>query len=193
MSFDYKWAEDELSKWISEKRLAHSVRVMETAEKLAGIWGADVEKAKIAGLLHDCGKLKDIKKILELCSYYEIELSKYDLLCLKVVHAQLGAKLAERIYKITDKDVIGAIKKHTLGDANMSQLDKVIFVADYIEPGHEGRTYDKIRHIAYDDIDIAVQRAYDEVIKFNIDKNEYLHPMTIIGRNSIITNIRKRG
>ena len=133
----------------------HCISTMEEAEKLAIHYGADVEKSKIAGLLHDCGKKMTVGED-------------------NLTHANFGAELAEKKFGVQDKEILDAIKCHTTGRENMTLLDKIIFIADKIE---ERRNYDKVdelRKVAYENIDDAIIMSIESTIEYIKMKNSEL-------------------
>ena len=125
---------NKLKSTLSEKRYKHSLGVCDEAVKLAEKYGADTEKAYTAGILHDCAKGYDTDEQIELCQKYGVVLDDITLACKPVIHAPLGAKIAKTEYGVNDKDVLDAIMCHTVAKENMSLLDKIIYIADMIEP-----------------------------------------------------------
>jgi len=191
MKVDINFIKEDLKGRISNSRYQHSLQVMETAVKLAAFWGAPQEKCRLAGLVHDCGKHPDISKIFELCDFYGVELTEEDRNNPNVVHAFLGARLAHELYGIDDPEILDAIRYHTTGAENMSLVSKIIFLADYIEPGRIGRQFDDVRQEAYRDLDRALLKAYDYNIQKLLRYGEEIHPLTILGRNDIIRRLRQ--
>ena len=120
---------DKLKSTLSEKRYKHSLGVCDEAVKLAEKYGADTEKAYIAGILHDCAKGYDTDEQIELCQKYGVVLDDITLACKPVIHAPLGAKIAKTEYGVNDKDVLDAIMCHTVAKENMSLLDKIIYMS----------------------------------------------------------------
>lgn len=129
------------------KMYDHCVSTMNEAEKLAFHYGADVEKAKIAGLLHDCGK-KMTKGSDNL------------------THSKIGANFAEEVFKVHDKEILNAIMYHTTGRENMTMLEKIIFMSDKIEPDRKYKGVEKLRKKAYDDIDDAIIMSLESTIEY---------------------------
>lgn len=123
-----------LQKNLPEKRFIHSMSVMNTAMKLAQHYNYDVEKAAIAGLLHDCAKGISNKRKLELAKQYSFELSEAEIENPDLLHAKLGAIVAKEEYGIYDAEILNSIECHTTGKPDMTLLDKIIYIADYIEP-----------------------------------------------------------
>ena len=169
---------------LTPKRFAHSVGVSLTARRLAEMYGADADKAEIAGLLHDCAKNMPKDVMVRLCDELEVELDEETRLQLSLVHADLGAKLCQTEFGITDKEIISAIKYHTLGKPNMTTLEKVVFLADAIEPTrteHEGLS--ELRRLAEIDIDEAVYFSSELTIRFVTSKGCKLHSQTLKTRD----------
>ena len=174
---------------IGKNRYEHSLRVMEEAIKLAKRYNCDIKKAKIAGYLHDCAKLTDRDQLLKMSVNFDI----IDNIVLKenteLIHGPLGSKIANCKYGITDEEVLNAIKYHTTGRVGMTILDKVIYLADYIEPMRNFPGVDKVRNLAYENLNMAVLQAFDQTIKFLIDKGELISRLTIDARNDLIINL----
>lgn len=182
---------DKLKRTLSEKRYKHSLGVCDEAVKLAKLYGADTEKAYMAGLLHDCAKGYDTNKQIELCAEYGIALDKITLSCKAVIHAPLGAAVAKDEYGIDDEEILEAIRCHTVAKENMSLLDKIIYIADMIEPMRDFDGVDKLRKAAYKNIDEAFIMGLKQSIVFNAEKNKIIHPDTISAWNYMLTDIQK--
>ncbi len=176
---------------IDEKRLAHSLGTASEAVKLAKIYGADPEKARVAGLLHDVAKGK--------CQYgYKVYVDQYDVVLdeiearnTELIHGKLGAAMVKEQLGIDDKDILSAIRWHTTGRAGMSLLEKVIYLADLIEPGRDFEGIEAIRQIAYQDIDKAMLIALDQVMCFVHSKGFALHPNSLEAYNYFINKEEK--
>ncbi len=141
----------------SESRYEHTIGVMYTAAALAMCHQEDMEKAMVAGLLHDCAKS----------------------ICPGVQHARFGAQVAKKEYGITDEDILNAIACHTTGKPNMTPLDKIIYIADYIEPNRkEAPNLEEIRHLAYTDLDACLYRILEDTLTYLRTKDTDIDPMT---------------
>ena len=175
-----------LQKTMSHKRYIHSINVMKSAAKLASIYGEDIDKAAIAGLLHDCAR--DIKgeEALNLCAKYDIPVDDVTRTQPDLLHGPIGSRLARDEYEVSDKDILNAISCHTTGGSDMSMLDKIIFIADYVEPNRNFPAIDDVRKIVDFDIDGAIVMALNRTIKYILAKGVLIHPDTVIARNSII-------
>lgn len=186
---DYK---DKLKSTLSEKRYKHSLGVCNEAVKLAEKYGADTEKAYTAGLLHDCAKDYKTDKQIELCRKYGVALDEITLACKPVIHAPLGAKIAEKDYGVDDKDVLDAIMCHTVAKERMSLLEKIIYIADMIEPMRDFDGVEELRKTAYENIDKAFILGLKQSIVFNAQKNKIIHPDTISAWNYILMNEKQK-
>lgn len=169
---------------IGKKRFEHSLRVAETAKKLAEIYSVDVKKAYLAGLIHDCAKYNEevyIKK-------YNIDFSIYPVSSIKdpVLHSFLGAEVAKKVYNIYDGDVLKAIEYHTTGRPDMSDLEKIIFIADAIEPARDFEGIEKIRKLAFENLNKAMLNLLDSNIIFLIGKKALINPLSFEARNYLI-------
>lgn len=155
--YDYKTIKKAMSKQLDAKRYAHTVGVAYTAASLAMRYGADIEKAYLAGLLHDCAKCIETDEKLALCKKYKVKLTQFEIDNPFLIHAKLGSCLAEKKYGIEDPEVLSAIRYHTTGKPDMSLLEKIVFSADYIEPGRKLIPgLEEIRKTIFIDFDRAV-------------------------------------
>ena len=141
---------------LNPNRVNHALGCRDTAAKLAKIWGADETDALRAGLLHDITKALDGPLQLTLCSAYGTILDKFGKDHPKTLHALTGSLVAERIFG-ENKAVVSAIRSHTTGKAGMNTLEKIIYVADYMEPNRDFPGVEKLRHLAETDLDAAVK------------------------------------
>jgi predicted HD superfamily hydrolase involved in NAD metabolism len=148
-------------------RFRHTIGVADTSACLASRYGVDMQKAYISGLLHDCAKcVPDEQKITE-CEQNNIEITKSEYESPYLLHSKLGAFYADVKYGIKDEDILGAIKWHTTGHPDMTMLEKIVFVADYIEPyRNKAANLDTIRYLAFTDIDKAVLQILNDTINY---------------------------
>lgn len=169
---------------IGEKRYKHSLRVSELSKDLAEKYDVDRDKAFLAGLIHDCAKYNEEAYVRKL----NIDISSYKISSIKdpVLHSFLGAEVAKKVYNIFDKDILGAIKYHTTGKAAMTKLEKIIFIADAIEPNRNFEGIDKIRKLANNDLDMAMLALLDSNIIFLISKKALINPLSFEARNYLI-------
>ncbi len=155
---------------LSGKRFLHSVSVAYTAASMGMVYHyAEIDNVIIAGLLHDCAKQLGDDIILEQCRQLTLHVSDVEERNPFLLHGKLGAYLAEAEYKITDEDILSSIKYHTTGRPSMTLLEKLIFLADYIEPYRNQKTspsLDQIREIAFRDIDLAMCLALENTLRY---------------------------
>lgn len=172
-----------LKKRMDHERYWHTLGVAYTAASLAMAYGCDFEKAYLAGLLHDCAKPLSGEEKLALANEAGIEISDVARLRPGLLHAPLGAYLARTEFGVTDEEILRAIETHTTGRPEMSLLQKIIFVADYIEPNRpEFPTFKEIRACAFQDIDKAVYLRVKRNIDYLKECNE-----TVFDENSVRT------
>lgn len=168
----------DLEKSLSEYRFGHSLRVAEVSRELANIYHYDPERAYLVGLLHDVAKEFTEEENLDILKRHHVFLSSEDLCNSKVVHADVGALVAKERYGL-DEELCHAIFSHTLGDIPMNLLDKILFVADKIEPG---KNYDGIlkeREMAFVDLDQALIFCIENNHKKLIRQNKNVHERSI--------------
>lgn len=177
---------NKLEEVLSSKRFKHSLGVMDTAVSLAERYGENKEKAAVAGILHDCAREIKGQAVFELCEKYHIGVNYITLSQPELLHGPLGAVLATEEYGVEDEDIIRAIYCHTTGRENMTLLDRIIFMADCIEPGRKFEGVDEVRELAYCDLDSSLVISLDSTIRHIIQKGKLIHPDTINARNFII-------
>ena len=177
----YKDIIEKLKQNMNSKRFLHSVEVAKEAINLAKKYNSNTEDAFLAGILHDCAKCFSAEKKLDLCKKYSIELDDAILNQIDLSHSFLGYFIARDDYNIKDENILSAIKYHTTGNKNMSVLQKIIYIADYIEPTRPPfDTQAKARELAYKDLDLAMKFILQSVIDFNLSRNRIIHKLSII-------------
>ena len=160
-------------------RYEHSLSVSFTCMNLAMRYGYDIDKAELAGLMHDCGKRFADEIILKKCISHKIPVTDAEMKALPVLHAKYGAWLAENKYGIEDPEIISAIACHTTGKADMSVLDKIVYIADYIEPNRtELPEMDMIRQEAYSDLDQCLLHILHNSVHYLCKKGAAVDPIT---------------
>lgn len=175
---------------LTEKRYVHSIGVMETAVKMAQKWGADIEKTAVAALLHDCAKNYSISETMNLCKVYNVHLDDVTKMATGLIHGFLGAEIARDMYGIDDDEIYDAIYFHTVGKPDMKLITEIIYIADGIEPHRNYDGVDRIREMAFEDIDRALILQIDSTIKSVINKGGLLHTNTVDTRNFYLKKIR---
>jgi nicotinate-nucleotide adenylyltransferase len=169
-----------LHDFLSPKRFLHSTGVAAEAESLAKTHGIDSERAYTAGLLHDCAKDLGKDKSFELCRKYGVPLDNVLTAQPDLIHSFLGAAVAKEEYGITDCDILNAIRHHTTGRADMTELEKIIYLADFFEPSRKPFDgMDEMRTLAYKSLDAAMKFSLNHTIEYNNKKNRLIHPLSI--------------
>lgn len=175
-----KKIEKKLRKELDRERYTHTLGVMYTAASLAMVHGTSIEQAMYAGLLHDCAKCIPNESKLQLCEEYGIPVRESERRCPFLLHAKLGAYFAKHRYKIDDKEILHAIKTHTTGEPGMNVLDKIIYIADYIEPNRKtAPNLSEIRKLAFEDLDKAMLRILGDTLDYLKEKGGELDPLTM--------------
>ncbi|MFO7263126.1 MAG: phosphohydrolase [Bacillaceae bacterium G1] len=171
---------------LTEHRFRHTLGVAETAKQLAARFGADVEKAELAGILHDCAKYwpeDEMKAIIRQEPELPDDLLDYDK---ELWHAPVGSILIQREFGIQDPDIIAAVRYHTSGRVGMTVLEKVICLADYIEPNRNFPGVEDIRALAEQDLDQALATALGGTIRFLIQQHKRVYPLTLLAYNDLL-------
>ena len=170
--------------YLKHKRIPHVLGTEQEAVRLAETYGADVQKARVAALLHDCTKKLAMEEQLALCTHYHIELDELEKNALKLLHAKTGAALARDVFGVDD-EIYGAILWHTTGRAGMSLLEKIIYLADYIEPTRDFPGVDKLRKVCYDSLDTGLLLGLTMTIQEMTEMGNPVHKNTIEARDSL--------
>lgn len=182
-----------LSLELSPKRFKHSLGVSQTAIEMAKVFGTDVNKARLAGILHDCARNMTSNNLLQIVEAFDIVVDDVDLCEPVLLHAPVGAQLAQTEYGIDDAEICRAIALHTVGGPNMTVLDKIIYLADFIEPGRNFPGVEKLRLLAKKNLDQAILAGFNHTIEYIIAGNGLIHPATVKARNSLLEQQLKTG
>jgi predicted HD superfamily hydrolase involved in NAD metabolism len=184
------WNEQQIIKYLkdalSNQRYEHSLRVRDTSVELAKHYGADPNKASLAGLVHDCAKNMKDEEIINIIEKYGHNIEGIYKRTPNLMHGLAGALIGRHIMGIEDEDVFNAVCYHTTGRKNMTILEKIIYIADYIEPMRNFPGVEELRKATYINIDEALLLSFDNTIKYVIDRGQLLHLDTIEARNSIL-------
>lgn len=178
---------EKLQSAISPKRFRHTLGVEKTAVDLAAHYHYDfIEKMQSAALLHDCAKDVPVPLMLRLSKEYKIPVDNVMKSQPHLIHSYLGAEIAKREYDVVDEEILNAIRYHTTGRPNMSLLEKIIFVADYIEPNRkEIPELDLLRKLAYNDLNSSIMKIFDHTIAYVKQRKLVVHPLTLEARESL--------
>lgn len=168
-----------------EKRYIHTLGVMETAINLAEKYQANVKKAEMAAIFHDYAKFRSKKEMEKIIIEQNMPKQLLDFHS-ELWHAPVGAYLVRLEAGIDDEDILQAIRYHTTGNKDMKLLDKIVFLADYIEPGRKFPGVDDVRETANENLNQAVIMALKNTIKFLLDKNQRIYPDTLETYNTLV-------
>ena len=169
----------DLKKEMDDSRFEHTLGVMYTCAALAMRYEYDLEKAMLAGLLHDCAKCMPNAKKLKMAEKHHLEISSLERKNPFMLHAKLGAFLAKKKYDIEDEEILNAIRWHTTGRPDMTLLDKIVYVSDYIEPRRDkAPNLPKIRQLAFMDLDQALMKILEDTLGYLGDSTEHVDAMT---------------
>ena len=178
-----------LRETLSEKRLAHVLGCARTAKELAPKFGADPEKAEIAGLLHDITRELSPEEQLKICEKYGIMADEETRARPALLHALTGAEAARELG--ADDEIADAIRCHTTGRPGMTPLDMTLCLADYVEPTRKFKKVDRLRALARIHPKAALLCALDGTIVHIIRENGSLHPMTVAARNDLLARLQR--
>lgn len=176
----------ELRDILSKKRFKHSAGVADSARHLAELYGEDPEKAYLAGWVHDCAKEMTLPEMQEWVAKKGFKLDSYMLGSRALLHGPAGSAYAELHYGITDEAILSAVFYHTTGQPAMTKLQKIVFLADYIEPSRDFPGVAALRKLSEKGLDEAVLAAYDSTIGHLLDEGAYIYDLTFLGRNALI-------
>lgn len=179
---------------LSEKRYIHSIGTAECAKDLAERFGQNPEKAYMAGLLHDCAKCFPNEKLMEIIEN-NLHVEKVELMNYKTLHAPVSAFIAKKDFGVEDDEILSAIRWHTLGKIDMTDFEKIIFLADKVEPKTRDKDYlEEVREYLNEDdgLNKAMLKCYKETIKSLVKRDLKICPVTIDIYNNLedIVNVK---
>lgn len=190
-----KLNETEIKNWLKEnlnaERYSHSLGTAECAKELAVQFGLDKEKAYTAGLLHDCAKCFSNEKLLEIIKN-NLQVEEAEMLNYKTLHAPVSAYYAEKYFGVEDKEILSAIRWHTLGRLEMTDFEKIIFLADKIEPNTRDKEYSAVirSYLAEENgLNKALLKCYKETIKSLVKRDLKICLLTIEIYNKLEDNV----
>ncbi len=172
---------------MSDSKLAHSLAVRDECEALAVRYGADPQKARLAGLLHDCARDLGESDLLHAAQRHGIDPDEWRTEDYSLLHAPVAAILASELFRIRDTDILHAIAVHTTGCVGMRTLDLILFVADYIEPNRGYPGVDEIRRAARHSLELAALKGYAATMAHLLQSDRVIHPRTLEARNDLLT------
>ena len=180
MSYNFSKTKKTLRKYLDRDRFEHSEGVMYTAAALAMRYGENLEKAQIAGILHDCAKCIPDNKKLKICEKNHIEITEAERCSPFLLHAKVGAYIAKEKYNIEDTEILDAIACHTTGKPAMTLLEKIIYISDYIEPmRNKASNLEEVRKMAFVDLDETLFKILSDTLVYLEKSSKKMDPMTM--------------
>lgn len=168
-----------LQSMLSQRRYEHTLGVEYTCCALAMRYGADMEQARAAGLLHDCAKHYSGQKLIEKCKQYQLSINEYEKAFPELLHAKVGACLAKEKYGIEEQEILDAIICHTTGKPEMTLLEKILYIADYIEPNRDRAPHlSEIRKLAFHDLDACLLQILSDTMIYLQTRGSVIDPQT---------------
>ena len=169
---------------LNHRRIPHVLGTEQEAIHLAERWGADVNKARRAALLHDCTKKLNLPEQLAVAERFHVPLDEMERREIKLLHAKTGAGIAEAVFG-TDGEMTNAIRWHTTGRGGMTLLEKIIYLADYIEPTRDFPGVEELRRRCYEDLDAGLLLGLEMTIREMEERNAPIHPKTLEARDAL--------
>lgn len=184
------WGKEEIIEYIKgnliESRFKHTLSVAETAVKLAELNDVSIEKAEIAALAHDVAKNLTVDKMKEIIVENRIELSYDEEQTPELWHSIIAPVIGKQVFNIDDEEILGAMRWHTTGRENMTKLEKIIYVADIIEPRRKFVGIERIREATFKNLDTGVLMSLTHTIKYLLDRGFTIDINSIKARNYMI-------
>ena len=182
-----------LKKKLDPRRFEHTLGVEFTCAALAMRYGYDIKKAQLAGLLHDCAKRYPGPELLRRCLEREIPVTPAEEADPSLLHAKLGAWMAKEKYGVEDEEILEAIRCHTTGKPGMSLLDKLLYVADYIEPERDtAPELAQFRKMAFIDLDEACLAMMKANLEYLRESGRTIDPMTEVAYEDMKREVSER-
>jgi predicted HD superfamily hydrolase involved in NAD metabolism len=190
------WSWEEIDEYLkqnlTENRYKHTMGVVFTAELLAEKNGESKERAKIAALVHDCAKNMKIDEQFEFLKSRNIELDEITVNSPQILHGIVGSIIAREVMGIKDEEILSAVKHHTTGKKSMTLLEKIIYIADYIEPNRNYNGVEELRQLTFDNLDEGALKGFDNTITYVIKLGQIVHPLSIDARNDLLIKIKNQ-
>ncbi|MFA1733627.1 bis(5'-nucleosyl)-tetraphosphatase (symmetrical) YqeK [Fusobacterium animalis] len=192
MKYNFNELKEIVKSKMSLKRFTHTLGVVEMSEKLAKIYNADIEKCKVAALLHDICKEMDMEYIKNICkNNFMNELSEEDLENNEILHGFAGSYYVKTELGINDKEILNAIKYHTIGAKNMTLVEKIVYIADAIEYGRNYPSVVEIREETFKNLDKGILMEIEHKKKYLESIGKKSHPNTYKFKKEILKELNK--
>ena len=189
---DYTKIKNRLEENLTSERYQHTLGTADCAKELALLYGENPEKAYLAGLLHDCAKCFSTEKLLKIIDDENLDVDITEKQNYKTLHAPVSAYVAEKEFDVTDSEILSAIRWHTLGKLSMTNFEKIIFIADKIEPNTREKEYAlPIKTLLSEDngLNKALLKCYKETIKSLVDRDLKICKITVDIYNKLLESV----
>lgn len=187
------WSNEEILQYLrenlKESRYEHTLGVVKTAKALAKINGVEEEKAELAALIHDSAKNMHINSMKKMLVENFEQIDDIEEKTPQLLHGKVAAIIGKNIMGIEDEEVLSAAAYHTTGKRNMTLLEKIIYIADYIEPNRVYPGVEELRKLTFEDLDKGVIVGLNNTINYILKQGGLIHPNTIEARNYLIINM----
>lgn len=191
------WSNEEILNYLKENlkesRFKHTLGVVETSKALARINNVEENRAEIAALIHDCAKNMPISGLIGILEDNTLDIDEIERKAPQLLHGKVAAILGRKVMHIDDNEVLSAAACHTTGKKNMTTLEKIIYIADYIEPNRFYPGVNDLRELAFKNLDKGVIGGIDNTIQYILNQGGLIHPNTIDARNFLIMNLKEEG
>lgn len=181
--YDRSYFTELIERRLSKRRFQHSLQVARVAEEMAAHYGLDEDKAYITGLLHDYAKGVSGQELMIIAMDNGLIEDEMDLEIPDLLHAPVGAWQLQHELGINDEEILNAVSCHTTGALEMSELDKIIYLADMIEPGRDYPGLERLKCVAGRDLNRGMLLGLESTIRYCLEQERILHPRTIAVRN----------
>lgn len=184
---------NKLAKILSKKKYEHSIAVAETAYELAKVHQVEQELAYLGGLLHDYARELPNQKLAALGKVSGLVMDPVTQMSPEIWHGPVGAYLVKKELGLKEPSLLQSIALHTLGAPDMSDLDKIVFLADLIEPGRLFPGIEFLREKAFTDLDQGMLVAYEQSFRYLLSRKSLIHPIMIESRNQLLMRAEEEG
>lgn len=177
---------DYLKENLKESRYIHTLGVAECSVKLAALNNVDEKRAEIAALIHDSAKYMDIDKQIDIIKSHGIEIDEVMQESPQLLHGVTASILGKELMGIDDDEILSAVRYHTTGKKDMTTLEKILYIADYIEPNRDFPGVDDIRKVTFENLDKGVLSGLSNSIIYVVKQGKLIHPLSLEARNYLV-------
>lgn len=184
---------ENLSTILKKGRYLHTLGVVETSRKMAKAHGEDLVKAMTAAALHDYAKHWTKEALLDYAANCQLVLDAVMADSTELMHGFVGAEAIKQDFGIIDEDILNAIRYHTIGRADMSLLEKIVYLADAVEPGRDYPGVKQLRWLALEHLDQGILESVRSTLSYVLDKGQPMHPASVALYNELSVKLKNQG